>query len=59
VPCGRTLHVIAGSKLGGAVTDVQLELDLAGSHTDATTAFREWMLSLPPTPWADEAARHG
>jgi len=30
----------------------QLELDLAGSHEDATTAFREWLVSLPPTPWA-------
>jgi hypothetical protein len=34
------------------VPDVQLTLDLAGSHHDATTAFKEWLLSLPPTPWA-------
>jgi hypothetical protein len=37
------------------MTDAQLQLDLEGSHEDATTAFREWLLSHPPTPWADEA----
>lgn len=32
----------------------QLELDLAASHEDATTAFREWLLSQPLPVWADK-----
>jgi hypothetical protein len=29
----------------------QLELDLYQTQ-DATSDFREWLLSFPPTPWA-------
>jgi hypothetical protein len=32
----------------------QLELDLAGSHDDATTAFKTWLLSQPQPDWITE-----
>lgn len=33
--------------------DAQLQLDLEGSYAEtATEAFRDWLLSFPPTPWA-------
>lgn len=35
-------------------SDTQLELDLAGSHDDATTAFKEWLLSQPQPDWITE-----
>lgn len=34
--------------------DTQLQLDLEGSHHDATTAFREWLKAQPPTHWTEE-----
>jgi hypothetical protein len=36
-------------------SDAQLQLDLEGSHEDATTAFREWLLSQPVPDWITEA----
>jgi len=41
-------------QLGETPMNTQLQLDLEGSHDDATTAFREWLLSLPPTPWSSD-----
>jgi hypothetical protein len=34
----------------------QLELDLAASHEDAATAFREWLLSQPQPDWITESS---
>jgi len=48
----RRVHGVRPALAQEDAVNAQLRLDLEGSHADATTAFREWLLSLPPTPWS-------
>jgi len=39
--------------------DAQLQLDLDGSHHDATTAFKEWLLAQPLPDWLSASLEDG